>query len=74
MYPRLVIDLKKLKSNLDAVASITKEQGRCSLMIVTKGMCAHKEMCEMIAQHPAVDFMADSRVANIKTYAERLMW
>ena len=70
MYPRLVIDLKKLHANLDAVAGITKEQGGCSLMIVTKGMCAHKEMCEMIAQHPAVDFMADSRVANIKTYAE----
>ena len=70
MYPRLVIDLKKLQSNLDAVAGITKEQGGCSLMIVTKGMCAHKEMCEMIAQHPAVDFMADSRVANIKTYAD----
>ena len=70
MYPRLIVDLKKLQSNLDAVASITKEKGGCSLMIVTKGMCAHKEMCEMIAQHPAVDFMADSRVANIKTYAE----
>ncbi len=70
MYPRLVIDLKKLQSNLDAVAGITKEQGGCSLMIVTKGMCAHKEMCGMIAQHPAVDFMADSRVANIKTYAD----
>ena len=70
MYPRLIVDLKKLQSNLDAVASVTKEKGGCSLMIVTKGMCAHKEMCEMIAQHPAVDFMADSRVANIKTYAE----
>jgi len=70
MYPRLVIDLKKLRENLDAVAGITKEQGGCSLMIVTKGMCAHKEMCEMIAQHPAVDFMADSRVVNIKTYAD----
>lgn len=69
MYPRLVVDLKKLESNLDAVAKITKEQGGCSLMIVTKGLCADKEMCKMVARHPAVDFMADSRVANIKTYA-----
>ena len=38
MYPRLVVDLKKLESNLDAVAKITKEQGGCSLMIVTKGL------------------------------------
>ncbi len=69
MYPRLLIDLKKLQSNLDAVAKITKEQGGCSLMIVTKGLCADKEMCKMVAKHPAVDFMADSRVANIKSYA-----
>ena len=69
MYPRLIVDLKKLESNLDAVAKITKEQGGCSLMIVTKGLCADKEMCTMVAKHPAVDFMADSRVANIKSYA-----
>ena len=70
MYPRLVVDLEKLKGNLDAVAAITKDQGGCSLMIVTKGLCADKEMAKMVANHPAVDFMADSRVANIKTYAE----
>ena len=70
MYPRLIIDLKKLEANLDAVAKITKEDGGCSLMIVTKGLCAEKEMCRMVASHPAVDFMADSRVANIKTYAD----
>jgi len=70
MYPRLIVDINKLKSNLDAVAAITKEQGGCSLMIVTKGLCADPEMAKMVAAHPAVDFMADSRVANIKTYAE----
>ena len=70
MYPRLIIDLKKLKGNLDACAKITKEDGGCSLMIVTKGLCADLEMAKMIANHPAVDFMADSRVANIKTYSE----
>ena len=70
MYPRLVIDLKKLKDNLEAVARITKEKGGCSLMIVTKGLCADREMAKMVAEHPAVDYMADSRVANIKTYAD----
>ena len=70
MYPRLLVDLNKLKSNLDAVAKITKEQGGCSLMIVTKGLCADPEMAKMVSNHPAVDFMADSRVMNIKTYAE----
>ena len=70
MYPRLVVDLKKLRSNLDACAKIVKEDGGCSLMIVTKGLCADPEMARMVADHPAVEFMADSRVANIKTYAD----
>ncbi len=70
MYPRLLIALNQSKSNLDAVAKITKEQGGCSLMIVTKGLCADPEMAKMVANHPAVDFMADSRVMNIKTYAD----
>lgn len=70
MYPRLVVDLKKLGQNLDAVAKITKDDGNCSLMIVTKGLCADSEMAKLIANHPKVDLMADSRVMNIKTYAD----
>ncbi|MHC1723452.1 MAG: ornithine racemase Orr [Aminipila sp.] len=70
MYPRLIIDLKKLNSNLDAVAKITKEEGKCSLMIVTKGLCADPQMVKLVAEHKAVDFMADSRVKNIATYAD----
>lgn len=70
MYPKLVIDIEKLRSNLDGVAKITKEEGNCSLMIVTKGLCADPKMTEMVAMHPAVDFMADSRVANLATYAD----
>ena len=49
MYPRLVVDLKKLKGNLDACAKIVKEDGGCSLMIVTKGLCADPEMARMVA-------------------------
>lgn len=70
MYPRLIIDLKKLNNNLDAVAQITKEEGKCSLMIVTKGLCADLQMVKLVAEHKAVDFMADSRVKNIATYAD----
>ncbi|MCC2865753.1 MAG: ornithine racemase Orr [Clostridiales Family XIII bacterium] len=71
MYPRLTIDLKKLKNNLEGVARITKEQGRCSLMIVTKGVCADREVVKLICRHPAVDFVADSRIQNLETYAGR---
>lgn len=52
MYPRLVVDLKKLKGNLDACAKIVKEDGGCSLMIVTKGLCADPEMARMVAAIP----------------------
>ncbi len=69
MYPRLTINLQKLKNNLDAVAEITKEQGGCSLMIVTKALCADPEMIELVSRHPAVDFIADSRMRNLETYA-----
>lgn len=71
MYPRLSINLDKLKTNLDSVASITKEQGGCSLMIVTKGLCADPEMTELVCGHPAVDFLADSRMKNLETYTEK---
>ena len=70
MYPRLVIDLKKLQGNLDACATITKDHGNCSLMIVTKGLCADKEMVKMLCRSEAVDFIADSRVKNIASFAK----
>ena len=70
MYPKLQINLKKLEENLNACAKITKERGGCSLMIVTKGLCADKEMVKMVAEHPQVDFIADSRVKNIAGFAD----
>jgi len=69
MYPRLTVDLTKLAANLDAVSKITKDQGGCSLMIVTKGLCADPKMVELAVKHPGVDYLADSRIQNIKTYA-----
>jgi predicted amino acid racemase len=70
MYPKMVVNLKKLQQNLDAVAAITKDRGSCSLMIVTKGMCADPEMAKMIAADPKVDYMADSRVKNLASYVD----
>ncbi len=70
MYPRLLINIEKLKKNIDAVAKITKNDGNCSMMIVTKALCADRKTAEMIGKHPAVDYVADSRISNIKTYSE----
>ena len=38
------------------------------MMLVTKALCADRNVCKMLAEHPQVDFLADSRVANIKKY------
>ena len=70
MYPKLKIDLNKLNKNLDIVANITKRKGKCSLMIVTKGLCADLEMVKLIANCKEVDYIADSRTANLATYAD----
>ena len=70
MYPRLVIDIKKLEDNVKTLAAITKDDGNCSLMIVTKGLCADLEMVKMLAGRPEVDFVADSRLKNIKSYSK----
>lgn len=72
MYPKLIVDMKKMKENVDAVAKLTKDDAGCSLMIVTKSICADPTICEMIAKHPKVDYMADSRIANIRKYAHLL--
>lgn len=69
MYPRLVIDIEKLKSNLDAIARLT-DKANCSLGIVTKGLCADPKMVEMVAQHDKVKIMADSRVKNLDSYVD----
>lgn len=41
-------------------------------MIVTKALCADEKVVEMIASHPAVDYLADSRVQNIKKNYETI--
>ena len=69
MYPKLVIDLKKLKNNIEQIARIAKKEAGCTtLAIVTKGHCADPEIIKIIAENPDVDIIADSRIENIKKY------
>lgn len=71
MYPRLVMDRKKFKDNLDAIAHITKDKGGCkTMMIVTKSLCADPVISRLVAENSRVDFMADSRVQNLASYAD----
>lgn len=71
MYPQLRIDLAKIKNNLDTVVSIAK-QGGCSLMIVTKSFCADKRIVAEILKNDYVQFLADSRIQNIASYADQV--
>ncbi len=66
MYPKLVIDLKKVKNNLDKTIEMVKGAG-CSLMIVTKGYCADMEIYKLLEESD-IDYIADSRIQNLKKY------
>lgn len=70
MYPQAELDIGKLKANLEAVSVITKDRGGCSLAIVTKGVCADREVVRVVAESTRVDFLADSRIKNIASYAQ----
>ncbi|MCQ2560790.1 MAG: alanine/ornithine racemase family PLP-dependent enzyme [Clostridia bacterium] len=71
MYPQLRIDLAKINNNLDTVVSIAK-QGGCSLMIVTKSFCADQRIVAEILKNDYVQFLADSRIQNIASYADQV--
>lgn len=66
MYPRLVIDLIKVKNNLDRTIEMVKGSGS-SLMIVTKGYCADMEIYKLL-EESNIDYLADSRIQNLKKY------
>lgn len=57
---------------MDAVIGLAKDRCGCSVMLVTKSICADMNICEMILGHPDVDYLADSRIDNIKKYAHLL--
>ena len=72
MYPQIIINKEKIKKNLDAIVKICREEGGLdTVAIVTKGVCADPEIVDVIASHPGVDYLADSRIKNIKTYVEK---
>jgi predicted amino acid racemase len=70
LYPRLCIDSEKLKANLALISAELKGVG-CSLALVTKSFCADERIVEMLAASPLVDYLADSRLQNLKSCAGR---
>ena len=64
MYPRVCVDLNKLKHNLDFLVELCHEQG-IKTAIVTKVFCADERIVELINASEA-DMIADSRTQNFE--------
>ena len=68
MYPRLVIDLEKVKNNVRVMRELT-DRGNCELGLVTKSFCADPEIVKAI-DSVGIDFFADARIQNLESYKE----
>ena len=68
MYPRLVIDLEKVKNNVRVMRELT-DRGNCELGLVTKSFCADPEIVKAI-DSVGIDFFADARIQNLESYTE----
>jgi predicted amino acid racemase len=66
MYPRLVINMNKIRNNLNKSIELVKNIG-CSIMIVTKGYSGDLEIYKIIEEMD-IDYIADSRIQNLKRY------
>lgn len=64
--PRLVIDLIKLRRNIEAAGRLCHERG-IGIAAVTKLFCADPRIVETLLSRP-VEYLADSRLKNIEKY------
>ncbi len=65
MNPQIIINLKKLKYNLDWLAELCHKNG-IDVAVVTKVFCADDVICAMINESDA-DLFADSRIENLES-------
>lgn len=63
-YPKVIIDLKKLKTNVEAVVKYCSDKG-IEVAGVTKGFCADNKLVDVYVEG-GVKYLADSRVENLK--------
>lgn len=74
MYPRLNINIKKLKQNIDFLTNLCHNQG-IEVAVVTKVFCADERIVAMLEESDA-DLFADSRLLNlgsIKTKKDKML-
>ena len=68
-YPKIIVDMEKLSSNLDFMSSKMKENN-LSFIAVTKVFSAHPEIVKLYDSKPYISYLADSRISNIINYGE----
>lgn len=66
-YPALKINLKKLHSNVETIVKLCKEKN-ISVAAVTKAFCGNPQIAKVFVDG-GVDYLADSRIENLKKYA-----
>lgn len=69
MYPRLEINIPKLKKNLKAISNLLKKNN-LTLTMVTKAYCADKYIVSELAKTNLIDYLADSRIENLENLKE----
>ena len=65
MYPRIVINRKKFKHNLDYLLDISHKRG-LSIMGVSKVFCADQNLVDILNESN-IDYIADSRIDNLSS-------
>lgn len=64
MYPRLEIDIEKLRHNAKIILQSCHERN-IKVSFVTKSFCAQHEIVEAVYRE-GIDYIADSRIQNLK--------
>lgn len=63
-YPRIIVDLKKIKNNVDIISERCRRKG-ISVMGITKSFCGSREVIEVL-KASGIDMIGDSRLENLE--------
>lgn len=64
MYPKLEIDINKLRHNVKIISNMCHERN-IKIAFVTKSFCAQSEIVKELCNED-IDYIADSRIRNLK--------
>lgn len=68
-YPRILIDINKLKHNTETCVKLARENDISTIAGVTKVFCAYEPAAKAMMEG-GLDFLADSRMENMKRLSE----